>query len=92
MRQLDNNRHAKLLISHDTTKHFSEKSTLSHPILLEKERNYARNLIPISKSSQITIGNKKNRQALEVLVYWWALTDSNRRPSACKADALNQLS
>ena len=34
----------------------------------------------------------KNRQAPEVLVYWWALTDSNRRPSACKADALNQLS
>ena len=24
--------------------------------------------------------------------FWWALTDSNRRPSACKADALNQLS
>ena len=22
----------------------------------------------------------------------WSLTDSNRRPSACKADALNQLS
>ena len=22
----------------------------------------------------------------------WTLTDSNRRPSACKADALNQLS
>ena len=22
----------------------------------------------------------------------WALTDLNRRPSACKADALNQLS
>ena len=22
----------------------------------------------------------------------WVLTDSNRRPSACKADALNQLS
>ncbi len=35
---------------------------------------------------------QKNRQAPEVLVYWWALTDSNRRPSACKADALNQLS
>ena len=36
----------------------------------------------------------KNR--LEMLdsqsVWWWALTDSNRRPSACKADALNQLS
>ena len=25
-------------------------------------------------------------------LYRWALTDSNRRPSACKADALNQLS
>ena len=37
-------------------------------------------------------GTKKNRQVPEVLVYWWALTDSNRRPSACKADALNQLS
>ena len=24
--------------------------------------------------------------------FLWALTDSNRRPSACKADALNQLS
>ena len=26
------------------------------------------------------------------LIVVWALTDSNRRPSACKADALNQLS
>ena len=26
------------------------------------------------------------------LLLLWALTDSNRRPSACKADALNQLS
>jgi hypothetical protein len=26
------------------------------------------------------------------LLGMWALTDSNRRPSACKADALNQLS
>ncbi len=24
--------------------------------------------------------------------FLWAITDSNRRPSACKADALNQLS
>ena len=24
--------------------------------------------------------------------FLWTLTDSNRRPSACKADALNQLS
>ena len=27
-----------------------------------------------------------------ILFLWWAQTDSNRRPSACKADALNQLS
>ena len=27
-----------------------------------------------------------------MFTFWWALTDSNRRPSACKADALNQLS
>ena len=26
------------------------------------------------------------------LYFLWALTDSNRRTSACKADALNQLS
>ena len=26
------------------------------------------------------------------LYLWWALRDSNPRPSACKADALNQLS
>ena len=41
---------------------------------------------------KLPLGTKKNRQALKVLVYRWALTDSNRRPSACKADALNQLS
>ena len=41
---------------------------------------------------KLSLGTKKNRQVPEVLVYWWALTDSNRRPSACKADALNQLS
>ena len=27
-----------------------------------------------------------------LILFAWALTDSNRRPSACKADALNQLS
>ena len=34
--------------------------------------------------------NKKKLPIVEQLL--WALTDSNRRPSACKADALNQLS
>ena len=35
--------------------------------------------------------NKKGRK-ITLSPLWWALTDSNRRPSACKADALNQLS
>ncbi len=34
---------------------------------------------------------KKEARKSEPL-FLWALTDSNRRPSACKADALNQLS
>ena len=36
---------------------------------------------------------KKSCKSFEMQDYLsWALTDSNRRPSACKADALNQLS
>ena len=37
---------------------------------------------------------KKRAEAIKLhrLIVLWALTDSNRRPSACKADALNQLS
>ncbi len=37
------------------------------------------------KQKRLTISCKS-------LIFKWALTDSNRRPSACKADALNQLS
>ena len=29
---------------------------------------------------------------MNVRLFLWALRDSNPRPSACKADALNQLS
>ncbi len=36
--------------------------------------------------------HKKEPLDLRQGVKVWALTDSNRRPSACKADALNQLS
>ena len=41
-----------------------------------------------------SMGTKKSRQPLRTTGKHpkWALTDSNRRPSACKADALNQLS
>ena len=37
-------------------------------------------------------GTKKGVSEGHTLMFGWALTDSNRRPSACKADALNQLS
>ena len=36
--------------------------------------------------------NKKQKRGKLMFSSMWALTDSNRRPSACKADALNQLS
>ena len=36
--------------------------------------------------------NTKKENCLKQFSSLWALTDSNRRPSACKADALNQLS
>ena len=38
------------------------------------------------------IKNKKEIRKVSLSNLKWALTDSNRRPSACKADALNQLS
>ena len=34
----------------------------------------------------------KQKKSTNKWTFVWALTDSNRRPSACKADALNQLS
>ena len=34
----------------------------------------------------------KKQGRLTLLLLLWALRDSNPRPSACKADALNQLS
>ena len=34
----------------------------------------------------------EKKQPNGLLFVKWELTDSNRRPSACKADALNQLS
>ena len=35
---------------------------------------------------------KKSRGYYRGTSLWWALRDSNPRPSACKADDLNQLS
>ena len=41
---------------------------------------------------RVITNNKKGEPLKILLCLTWALTDSNRRPSACKADALNQLS
>ena len=35
--------------------------------------------------------SKKRFLTLYFYKIWWAVRDSNPRPSACKADALNQL-
>ena len=49
----------------------------------------------ISMSMASAVHKKNNRLVIndfQSVFLKWALTDSNRRPSACKADALNQLS
>ena len=45
-------------------------------------------------ASELAAGYKTKKDVFRHLlaVVLWELTDSNRRPSACKADALNQLS
>ena len=55
------------------------------PCIVGKLQNKAKE---VKKKAQ-----KKHLLFCKCLIFkLWALTDSNRRPSACKADALNQLS
>ena len=42
--------------------------------------------------SELSTGIKTKTGSFKPGFTLWGLTDSNRRPSACKADALNQLS
>ena len=42
--------------------------------------------------AQLILYKKEKHRFVAVFLVLWAMTDSNRRPSACKADALNQLS
>ena len=37
-------------------------------------------------------GNQKRDSEFSESLFWWEQRESNPRPSACKADALNQLS
>src|SRR3712207_4682500 len=54
------------------------------------------NMLPLSTAKTAkgrnNSTNKKSYNAMWKDFLLWTLTDSNRRPSACKADALNQLS
>ena len=50
-------------------------------------------LRPTNKFACVVPKTKKMSFDIFLLrLFLWELTDSNRRPSACKADALNQLS
>ena len=50
--------------------------------------------VPPPVSREAAYKQKRYRKFLfnTFSIFLWAFTDSNRRPSACKADALNQLS
>ena len=53
-------------------------------------------ILPVLCRSDIRLNkckfSNKKKQLLYCNCLMWELTASNRRPSACKADALNQLS
>ena len=48
--------------------------------------------VRVSELKKVGATPTKKRGSQSEPLFLWALTDSNRRPSACKADALNQLS
>ena len=49
-------------------------------------------LLAVLALASVTMGSMAQDSDVYKRQPLWALTDSNRRPSACKADALNQLS
>ena len=68
--------------------YFINQSILSMDLLHTKS-------IPTPYKIRRFFQSAKNKKALicsKLRLFKWALTDSNRGPSACKADALNQLS
>ena len=74
------------LASHDFRGQNMIACRLSFMPLLDKNMIACRlSFMPLSDKNMIAC-------RLSFMPLSWALTDSNRRPSACKADALNQLS
>ena len=72
----------------DMGKRFSHHTNRENP-LTQSKLTYLDMLVLWKTNIE---GTKKGEPLKILLCLTWALTDSNRRPSACKADALNQLS
>ena len=70
-------------------KHHHYSCGLSHSYSDDRVRNHA---LAFSLYETKCNDTKKACRLVDLQALLWALTDSNRRPSACKADALNQLS
>ena len=70
-------------------KHHHYSCGLSHSYSDDRVRNHA---LAFSLYGTKCNDTKKACRLVDLQALLWALTDSNRRPSACKADALNQLS
>ena len=78
----------------ETPQHFQQKNPMN-------KRKESEVFLKFPKATQIHLRQNSGIQKKKCIktknsASWrnstWALTDSNRRPSACKADALNQLS
>ena len=67
---------------------FTLKPILCRVLLPTNSRQNSDTVSGISNLPQ----NKKASILLKLKLFEWALKESNLRPSACKADALNQLS
>ena len=70
-------------------KHHHYSCGLSHSYSDDRVRNRT---LTFSQYETKCNDTKKACRLVDLQALLWALTDSNRRPSACKADALNQLS
>ena len=67
--------------------------TLFFSLYARRDVSKLSNVGKAALKSAILIKEEEERFSVNLSsVEEWALTDSNRRPSACKADALNQLS
>ena len=71
-------------------------STIRTRLIIAQQFAYAHTTaqtsLPRRNKLNESVNEHKKRRLEKVVLILWELTDSNRRPSACKAGALNQLS